>query len=90
MSLCIRKIAAFEAILLNQNRPRTLLRLSYEAEGSYLFDYEKKVNIRTNAELFPLLKETSKIGNISPFLSKQWNECKSKINLLLDRNLIFN
>ncbi|MBX9839058.1 MAG: hypothetical protein K2X69_12200 [Silvanigrellaceae bacterium] len=66
------------------------LRLSYIAEGSYLFDSEEKMNLRTNAELFPLLKETSMVGNISPYLSEQWNACKSKINLLLEKNLILN
>ena len=34
---------------------------------------------------FPLLKQVSIIGDPSTYLTKQWNECRNNLNVLIER-----
>lgn len=40
------------------------------------------------ASYFPLLNSVSEIGQKSPYLTRQWNEAKTLLATLLDKNLI--
>ncbi|WP_186647157.1 hypothetical protein [Fluviispira vulneris] len=64
------------------------LRLSYEGEGS-LSPTETDKKLRHQAAItFPLLEKVSTIGEISPNLTRYWNETKINLVSLIERNLI--
>jgi hypothetical protein len=52
-------------------------RHSYEGKSTIIQNTSGKWIDRQAATFFPLLKKVSSLGEISPFLSKQWSECQS-------------
>lgn len=54
-------------------------RQSYEGVGTILPSESGEWIRRQPATFFPLLRSVSEIGAISPFLSKQWVDCKARI-----------
>ena len=54
-------------------------RHSFEGTGTILQNENGEWIRRQPASFFPLLSKASEIGSVSPFLSKQWAECRARI-----------
>lgn len=54
-------------------------RHSYEGTGTILQNENGEWIRRQPASFFPLLSKVSEIGSVSPFLSKQWADCRERI-----------
>lgn len=54
-------------------------RHSYEGTGTILQNENGEWIRRQPASFFPLLSKVSEIGSVSPFLSKQWADCRKRI-----------
>lgn len=54
-------------------------RHSYEGTGTILQNENGEWIRRQPASFFPLLSKVSEIGSVSPFLSKQWADCRGRI-----------
>jgi len=54
-------------------------RLAYEGVGTRFQSPDGKWTKKSEADFHPLLREVSKIGEVSPYLSLQWKEAKAKI-----------
>jgi len=54
-------------------------RHSYEGTGTILQNENGEWIRRQPASFFPLLSKVSEIGSVSPFLSKQWADCRARI-----------
>jgi hypothetical protein len=54
-------------------------RHSFEGTGTILQNEKGEWIRRQPASFFPLLTKVSEIGSVSPFLSRQWADCKTRI-----------
>ncbi|APJ04234.1 hypothetical protein [Silvanigrella aquatica] len=78
--------------LLIQSSPDGFIRnqrQSYSGVNSYFINPNNHKTEKKEASFFSLLKETSILNNISPYLTRHWSEAKLMLMSLINKNLIY-